>query len=748
MKHDASQVRALPAGSGGAQAEAGVDPVRMVLDALSGRIVLAAVAGIVLAVCFASAGLWFGGQQINYASTGLIRIVPARPVILYRTEFNEQMPAYESYRLAQARYIRSQRLLDWALQDDELRTTGWPTGPGGLAALQASLQLDVPRDEEMIVVSVTNPSPDVARVATDAVLRAYERLAIDTAAQEFASLEQELVRLRDRYRRERDEAREEILRLAEQHGTDDLVLQRNRKHYELQSLDSRILDIELAIAERESIEGVAPAADEQPEDPEVPSNATADAEIPVESLALRDETLAGLVQMRNNLRLRISTLRETLGPRHPHMLRTNGELRAVEDQIEARADELRAMPLAPVGASGMAVAAGRSLPELRAELARFESIREELAEAVLSLGRTQLRIDHERQLAEEAANQLAETSQRLEALRVEQGESRVARAEIVQRAERPIAPVSDKRRQFAAAGLVGGFGMGVGLVALPGLIWPRFRMVRHVAGRSAEFRLLGVIPQLSENPGSADEMMQANLRQIANAVESEVLRDPGHTSIYAVTSAAAGEGKTSLTSSIAGALARHGRRVLVIAADPQGRALTDQFGFSGRPGLQEVVSGDTSITTESLPSGGGFTILPSGNKPDALGRSMGPQDFAAVLDRFAPAFEIVLVDTGPLLGSPEAAAVAVNANHVILVVSRGQDQNLVRAARDRLSQIGVSSFGVVFNRASRSDVERDPSSVSMSRASVRPDGGVSPGRLALMRAAGLTDEAPDTEHAA
>src|SRR5690606_10587688 len=69
-------------------------------------------------------------------------------------------------------------------------------------------------------------------------------------------------------------------------------------------------------------------------------------------------------------------------------------------------------------------------------------------------------------------------------------------------------------------------------------------------------------------------------------------------------------------------------------------------------------------------------------------------------------FEIVLIDTGPLLGSLEANLVAGLSDAVVLVVSRGQDSKLVNACIQRLRRIGVHCAGVVFNRAEVQDFER------------------------------------------
>ncbi|MAY75113.1 MAG: hypothetical protein CMJ31_10425, partial [Phycisphaerae bacterium] len=677
----------------------GFDPFRMVIDALSGRWMLAGAAGLVLGCAFAFLGYQYAAKRIAYQSTGLIRIVPSRPAVLYETELSEPMREYESHRLTQARFIKSQRLLDLAVEDEEFQAVGWPSGPSGVIKLRNALNVTVPRSEEMIIVGVRSGDPETARAATDAVLRAYERLAIDRAAQEHAATLKELRGLRERYRRERDEAKREVLRLAAEHGTDDLESTSIAARKRLNTIDDQINETRLRLAVAAQSEQPAPPP--QGEGAEAPAD-DAISEMTVEQLGQYDLRLAELFDNLTQMRLRLASMSESLGPRHHMIQRTSKDLRVLEQQVETEADRVRDNLR-----SGQYGDSARTAGDLRATLERLEEMRKDTANDVLSLGRTQLSIEDYKQRALEAEAQLGETNARLEALEVEQDATRVGRAEIVQRAERADEPVSDKRTQLAAAGLIGGFGVGVGFVALPGMVWPRFRTVRHVAGHASAFQLLGIIPELTSSAEAADDMVQANLRQIVNRLEAEAFRDASASRVYAITSGSAGEGKTSVTTALATILARQGQRTLVIDSDTVGQAMSAQFGLTDAPGLQELIAGEISFDRLHLERVHGFYVLPVGASASVSLRSIGPRDMSAVLRAVRPSFDAVLIDTGPILGSPEAAAVAVNAERTILVVSRGQDAGVVRAAQRRLAQLGVTQIGVVFNRASRTDIERD-----------------------------------------
>src|SRR5262249_3474717 len=67
-------------------------------------------------------------------------------------------------------------------------------------------------------------------------------------------------------------------------------------------------------------------------------------------------------------------------------------------------------------------------------------------------------------------------------------------------------------------------------------------------------------------------------------------------------------------------------------------------------------------------------------------------------------YDVVLVDTGPVLGSIEASFAIAAADDVLLVLPRGERQPRVADALTRLEGIGAQSPGVVFNRATGADV--------------------------------------------
>ena len=100
-----------------------------------------------------------------------------------------------------------------------------------------------------------------------------------------------------------------------------------------------------------------------------------------------------------------------------------------------------------------------------------------------------------------------------------------------------------------------------------------------------------------------------------------------------------------------------------------------------------------------------------GALPIVSAHGLRPEDLSRhrliwLLDALRSRFDAIIVDTGPLLTSIEAALVCAVSDRVILLVGRNQRLDLVQGSLARLEQVGANCAGLVFNRASESDCGR------------------------------------------
>jgi Mrp family chromosome partitioning ATPase len=201
-------------------------------------------------------------------------------------------------------------------------------------------------------------------------------------------------------------------------------------------------------------------------------------------------------------------------------------------------------------------------------------------------------------------------------------------------------------------------------------------------------------------------------------LQSQAPRDGGCRS-YLVSSASPGEGKTSLTMALGLSFAASQMRTLVIDGDIVGRGLTSGLQASQVKGLYEALAAG-NLRGLVRKAAGGVHVLCAGNvgSTDACGLS--PAAVGALLEQARHHFDVVLIDSGPVMGSVEAAVFAPEVDGVIFTIARGQRPAVVQKAQQRLDALGARIAGVVFNRAQPKDFHRSPfgsSSASSSSAS-------------------------------
>jgi capsular exopolysaccharide synthesis family protein len=185
------------------------------------------------------------------------------------------------------------------------------------------------------------------------------------------------------------------------------------------------------------------------------------------------------------------------------------------------------------------------------------------------------------------------------------------------------------------------------------------------------------------------------------------------THVYAVTSAAPAEGKTSLTLALGLSFAASGSHTLLIDTDLVGAGLTARLDMTGPDGILEAMANRTIMDYVRTTDIADLSVLPVGQAQAHHAGQFSPAGLRRMLAEAKKQYEVVLIDTGPILGSIEATPVAAAADAVILCVSRGQQRPLVEKALHHLQQIGARFAGVVFNRAQSRDFEQSISGMAL-----------------------------------
>jgi capsular exopolysaccharide synthesis family protein len=169
--------------------------------------------------------------------------------------------------------------------------------------------------------------------------------------------------------------------------------------------------------------------------------------------------------------------------------------------------------------------------------------------------------------------------------------------------------------------------------------------------------------------------------------------------VIMVTSAGAGEGKTSSCLNLATSLAEAGSRVVVLDVDLRRPSCHRLLGLQNHVGPSSFLSGQVDLPgvlhSVAKPK---MTFVPAGPMPPNPAELVGSVRMRAALDRLRHDYDFVLLDAPPVLPVTDAVVLGREAEGVVLVV-KGQDtpRELVRRARDHLQQAGAHLLGVVVN---------------------------------------------------
>jgi capsular exopolysaccharide synthesis family protein len=175
--------------------------------------------------------------------------------------------------------------------------------------------------------------------------------------------------------------------------------------------------------------------------------------------------------------------------------------------------------------------------------------------------------------------------------------------------------------------------------------------------------------------------------------------------ILVMTSSAPGEGKTTVTSNLAIALAEISRRVLVIDADMRRPRIHDIFDVANTWGLSDLLREKDAVADypfEALSRKTlipGLYVLPSGPGTVSISNLLYSPRLAELLNRFRKEFDTVLIDTPPMLQISDARVVGRLADGVILVLKAGQTtRDMALAATQRFAEDGTPVLGTILNQ--------------------------------------------------
>jgi polysaccharide biosynthesis transport protein len=221
--------------------------------------------------------------------------------------------------------------------------------------------------------------------------------------------------------------------------------------------------------------------------------------------------------------------------------------------------------------------------------------------------------------------------------------------------------------------------------------------------------LLGSLPQVHDEKElkslmvplvPEEDLMQGPFAESVLRIRSTLLlgASGGPVRSVAVVSSQPGEGKTTIAANVAAAMAALGKRTVVVDGDLRRPQLHRVLGLSNRLGLSSVLQSQSILQEALLPGPTErLSILPAG-PTSANARELIAGRISALVEELKAQFDIVVIDTPPILGFADGLNIATAADTSLLVVRAGRTpREYVQLLIDQLRHVRADLAGIVLN---------------------------------------------------
>lgn len=412
---------------------------------------------------------------------------------------------------------------------------------------------------------------------------------------------------------------------------------------------------------------------------------------------LESNVVADLRQQQAELARKQADLSSRYGERHPMMINVRAEQKDLQRELAAEVSRIVANL-----ENEVAVAQSRdrsltqSLWKLQGETSKGE-------QASIRLRELQREASANRAVYETFLSRFKET--------VEQQGIEQADARIISEAAVPVRSSFPNKLLSAVLGFAMSILIGLGVALLLERLEDNcFRTDRQLESQ-LQIPHLGSVPELKKELSTVDEGIlspadyiltnpHSSYAEAFQSLRAKLLLSDVPPRLILLTSALQSEGKTTTAISLGRAAARAGSRVLLIDADIRHCSVAKTLGHRPTAGLVEYLAGmDPLHDVLILDEPSGMQILPAksgaANPPDLLGSA----EMRDLLKKTQTDFDLVLIDSPPVLPVADAAVLSRFVDKVVFVVRwGGTPRRAVQDALHALREFDAEIAGAVFSR--------------------------------------------------
>lgn len=399
-----------------------------------------------------------------------------------------------------------------------------------------------------------------------------------------------------------------------------------------------------------------------------------------------------LREQESQVRRKEAELSNRYGARHPTMINVRAELADLQQKI---GEEVRRIVQSLANQLDVARAKEQSL---QASLSELEGISGDNSRAEVQLRELERQAEANRVLYENFLGRSKETR--------EQQDLQTADARLISEAVPPVVPSFPNKKLIVALGALGGLFLGLLAAFALERLDRGFRGAEQVEAL-LHSPVLAQVPSLAGRTKQKPEeyVLEKPMSSFAEALRS--LRTALHYSnvdkppkVIVVTSTIPREGKSTLCLCFARAAAKAGSRVLLIDADLRRPRIAKAMGVEAKGNLAELLAGEKDaadvIQIDELSGAHMITARPDTPNPQDLLSSRQMEKF---ITGARDLYDIIIIDTPPVLAVSDAAAVSKIADVVLYVVHWGSTKReMVVNGMKQLRAYNAPVAGVVLSQ--------------------------------------------------
>jgi len=543
-----------------------------------------------------------------------------------------------------------------------------------LKILKNSLSIYQQRDTSLIVINVKRNDPNEAAEIANEISQVYRDARTELATKNTRNALDKIDESLSEQRVRVDEAEEKIQEIREQL---DIAVVGGEGQFDVGEVRMQTLERDRLAAQREMVEkkGLLDILDSIG-DEDLAEQA---------SFITFDQFVVDVVRRMELLEVELSALDADYGRNHPEVKRLLLQKKSLEKNLKERLDALRnglqtEYSIAKSKFDGLdKVLTSVRTDSIETQGAKYRPYRNALAD-----------LETERFIY----NQLL-AKHRQEIITMQLPRNSV---NIIDVAEPNLKPVSPNLFINVLISIFAGLGAGIGLAYFIEYLDTSVKTVEDIENK-LDLKVIGLIPQkvrplIEEGPDSenaeAYRVLKTNLDFSFNHLNGGA---------YSVISAGAGEGKSTTVFNLAYISAQQGLKVLLMDGDLRRPVQHIILGMSNRFGLTNVLLRDVpveeAIKATSIPN---LQFLPSGKLPRASLGVLDPKKIRELIKSLKSKYDLVLIDTPPVVGLSDASIIGKETDGSILVVQyRKYPQDMINKAKSTLVSQDVSITGVVLN---------------------------------------------------